>query len=516
MDCEECEDGCLVLGIDDDATREEIRTAYRDLVKVWHPDRFGADERLRRKAGDHLQKINQAYSHISSHQDREREFSDDECLEDDNDQSCSSGEGIDPSGQVTDCPTCGCEIERQTLNQIVDNILKLGTGQWVIIYAPIVCSRYDKLNDILDNLERQGFRIRIKGEWWDFSQPISPKTQDSHTLEVLVDRIEFRGGTEKRMRSSVARALELAKGALLVSFSENNKSFTSLPACCGCVADMPNLYRRSFLFYVRPTPDAAELGPSSSVPKSVIEVQSETKHSTALGPLFWRVTIVLLRTVWRSTTIIFVVLLILATIAVFLIGVFMALWRYWEGRATSEKNHLDTAFVNDRLLSFVEGITWVPRKILGGLLLLVTPGILALIFAGQAFLEFVSSHSVGSLIASGLLGVGILVWVFLGEWKLEFASPGYPREGTVSSWVLGLVVIVALFGAVIWRSHARQEVANVYGELNNSDRAPTFENLPGASSMKSPNPSSTLDDAGRASVEPDSTDLATRGLEAVS
>ena len=68
MDCEECKSSCYALGVRLEATRAEIKAAYRDLTKVWHPDRFGVDdERLRRKAEAQMKEINRAYAHLESH-----------------------------------------------------------------------------------------------------------------------------------------------------------------------------------------------------------------------------------------------------------------------------------------------------------------------------------------------------------------------------------------------------------------------------------------------------------------
>jgi biotin carboxyl carrier protein len=68
VDCEVCKISCHVLGIRLEATTAEIKAAYRDLTKVWHPDRFGADnERLRRRAEAQMTEINRAYAHLESH-----------------------------------------------------------------------------------------------------------------------------------------------------------------------------------------------------------------------------------------------------------------------------------------------------------------------------------------------------------------------------------------------------------------------------------------------------------------
>jgi len=63
FDCEECMNSCKILGIPPRTTEDRAKEAYRDLVRVWHPDRFDGNERLRRKADDQLKEINRAYAH---------------------------------------------------------------------------------------------------------------------------------------------------------------------------------------------------------------------------------------------------------------------------------------------------------------------------------------------------------------------------------------------------------------------------------------------------------------------
>jgi hypothetical protein len=72
--CPDCAKYYSVLGLNGNATEAEVKQAYKDLAKVWHPDRFSEnDERLRRKAGERLREINEAYSHISKHWESPRQ-----------------------------------------------------------------------------------------------------------------------------------------------------------------------------------------------------------------------------------------------------------------------------------------------------------------------------------------------------------------------------------------------------------------------------------------------------------
>jgi excinuclease ABC subunit A len=176
------------------------------------------------------------------------------------------------------CPNCGRPIVRQTVEQIVQRILELGQGERVTVSAPIVRGRKGKFKDLLDQIDRQGFRARIDGEVRDLSEPILLDKRKNHTIEAIVDRVLLRpegapslstassptrvGATEqkltpapgkpsaeKRLEQAVAKALQLANGLVLVAFNAGNEQlFSSSMACPNCGLDVPKLEPRSFSF----------------------------------------------------------------------------------------------------------------------------------------------------------------------------------------------------------------------------------------------------------------------------
>jgi len=157
------------------------------------------------------------------------------------------------------CPQCGNPITRQTAEQMVQRILQLGTGERVIIMAPVVRGRKGEFRDLLDELDQKGFRARIDGELFDLSEPVILDRRKNHTIEAVIDRIVLkapgavaageRTPLEKRLEAAVSKALQMAKGLVLVSVVGGEEQlFSSLMACPDCGLDVPKLEPRSFSF----------------------------------------------------------------------------------------------------------------------------------------------------------------------------------------------------------------------------------------------------------------------------
>jgi excinuclease ABC subunit A len=160
------------------------------------------------------------------------------------------------------CPNCGKPIAHQTADQIVQRILELGRGERVTVMAPIVRGRKGEFKELLDQLDRQGFRARVDGELMDLSEPVLIDRRKNHTIEAVVDRILLKIPTadapplppgkpsvEKRLDLAVAKALQLANGLVLVAVAGSEEQlFSSSMACPDCGLDVPKLEPRSFSF----------------------------------------------------------------------------------------------------------------------------------------------------------------------------------------------------------------------------------------------------------------------------
>ena len=160
------------------------------------------------------------------------------------------------------CPNCGRPIARQTAEQIVQRILELGKGERVTVMAPIVRGRKGEFKDLLDQLDQQGFRARVDGEFQDLSEPLLLDRRKNHNIEAVVDRILLKPqaadapplpagkpSVEKRLEAAVAKALQLANGLVLVAVTgADEQLFSSSMACPDCGLDVPKLEPRSFSF----------------------------------------------------------------------------------------------------------------------------------------------------------------------------------------------------------------------------------------------------------------------------
>jgi excinuclease ABC subunit A len=150
---------------------------------------------------------------------------------------------------VPHCPKCGKPISRQSAEQIVERILSLAPGERVIIYAPVVRGRKGEFKDLLDELDQQGFRARIDGEMRDLADSIRLERNKKHTIEAVIDRVVLKPGVEKRLEASVAKALQMANGLVVVAAAGGEEQlYSSSMACPDCGLDIPKLEPRSFSF----------------------------------------------------------------------------------------------------------------------------------------------------------------------------------------------------------------------------------------------------------------------------
>src|ERR1700744_1894124 len=119
---------------------------------------------------------------------------------------------------VPHCPTCGIEISRQSSEQILQQILTIPQGERIMILAPIVRGRKGEYKKDLEKLARQGFvRARIDGVLRSLDEEISLDRRKNHSIEVVVDRLPIKTGSEKRLEASIETAAKLANGLVIVA-----------------------------------------------------------------------------------------------------------------------------------------------------------------------------------------------------------------------------------------------------------------------------------------------------------
>jgi excinuclease ABC subunit A len=148
------------------------------------------------------------------------------------------------------CQICGEQITRQSVEQIVQNVLALPEGERVMILAPIVRGRKGEFKKELEKLAKEGFlRARVDGELLSLDEEIRLDKRRNHTIEAVVDRLLIKPGINERLSESVRTALKLTNGAVLVSVVDGEeKLYSERMACVNCGINVPPLEPRSFSF----------------------------------------------------------------------------------------------------------------------------------------------------------------------------------------------------------------------------------------------------------------------------
>ena len=149
------------------------------------------------------------------------------------------------------CPNCGKKIEKQTIDQMVDNILELPEGTKIQVLSPIVRGRKGEFVKQLEGYQKEGFvRARIDGEIVDLSDEIKLDKQKKHNIELVVDRLVIKEDIRSRLTESVEIALKHANNLALIDDVTNKKEmlFSGNYACPDCNISFDELSPRMFSF----------------------------------------------------------------------------------------------------------------------------------------------------------------------------------------------------------------------------------------------------------------------------
>ena len=118
---------------------------------------------------------------------------------------------------IPHCPVCGKEIRQQTVDQIIDRILKLPEGERFLVAAPVVRAQKGMHEKVFESAKKSGYvRVRVDGNLYDLSEEIKLDKNKKHSIEVIVDRLVMREGIRPRLADSVENALNLADGHLMI------------------------------------------------------------------------------------------------------------------------------------------------------------------------------------------------------------------------------------------------------------------------------------------------------------
>ena len=148
------------------------------------------------------------------------------------------------------CPKCGREIKRQTVDEIVDQLLLIPEGTRIQLLAPIVRGKKGMHEKVLDSARRSGYvRVRVDGNMYELSEDIRLDKNIRHTIEIVVDRLVIREGIEARLTESIEQVMGLTGGQMTVDVIGGEPvNFSTSFACPDCGVSIDEIEPRSFSF----------------------------------------------------------------------------------------------------------------------------------------------------------------------------------------------------------------------------------------------------------------------------
>lgn len=151
---------------------------------------------------------------------------------------------------IPHCPKCGKEIKKQTVDQMVDQIMELPEKTRIQLLAPVVRGRKGTHAKTLERIKKSGYiRVRIDGNLYELSEEIRLDKNIKHNIDVVVDRLIVREGMEKRLTDSVETVLHLAEGLLTVEVIGGEEiHFSQSFSCPDCEISIDEIEPRSFSF----------------------------------------------------------------------------------------------------------------------------------------------------------------------------------------------------------------------------------------------------------------------------
>ena len=151
---------------------------------------------------------------------------------------------------IPHCPNCGREIARQTVDQMVDQIMLLPEGTRLQLLAPVVRGRKGEHVKVLERAKRSGYvRVRVDGSLYELTEDISLDKNIKHNIDIVVDRLVVKDGIQRRLADSVENVLALADGLLVVDVINGEPlTFSQNFACPDCGIGISEIEPRSFSF----------------------------------------------------------------------------------------------------------------------------------------------------------------------------------------------------------------------------------------------------------------------------
>ena len=151
---------------------------------------------------------------------------------------------------IPHCPSCGKEIKKQSVDQMVDQIMEMPEGTKIQLLAPIVRGRKGEHVKVFDRAKKSGYvRVRVDGNLYELSEEIKLDKNIKHNIEIIVDRLVVKPGIERRLTDSIESVLALAEGLLIVDVIGGEPvNFSQSFSCPDCGVSISEIEPRSFSF----------------------------------------------------------------------------------------------------------------------------------------------------------------------------------------------------------------------------------------------------------------------------
>jgi len=194
---------------------------------------------------------------------------------------------------IPHCPDCGREISRQTVDQMVDQIMALPEGTRIQLLAPVVRGRKGQHEKVLERAKKSGYvRVMIDGNMYELTEEIKLEKNFKHNIEIVVDRLVVKPGIETRLTDSIENVLGLAEGLLYVDVIGGEMlTFSQSFACPICGISVGELEPRSFSFNnpFGACPDCSGLGYKMEFDVDLmIPDRSLSLHQGAIQAMGWQ------------------------------------------------------------------------------------------------------------------------------------------------------------------------------------------------------------------------------------
>ena len=153
---------------------------------------------------------------------------------------------------IPHCPNCGKELKKQSVDQMLDQIMALPEGTRLQLLAPVVRGRKGRHEKVLERAARSGYvRVRIDGNLYELAENIQLDKNIKHNIEIVVDRLIVKPGIERRLTDSIENVLNLSEGLLFVErvgSDEEMLTFSQSFSCPDCGVSIDEIEPRSFSF----------------------------------------------------------------------------------------------------------------------------------------------------------------------------------------------------------------------------------------------------------------------------